>query len=204
MVALFLKSARSLTLSSTHHPTSLRQTLRAATSEAHASLDHDIGSTLAHRSGYVAFLRGSHAAVAGIEDVLARFGVLSPAARATLIEADLASLGEAVPTNVTPAWRPTTLAEAFGSAYVVEGSALGGVVLAEKVERALGADATRYLRLRGAETALAWRTFLSRLEAWGDGATANERAMAATGARATFGVYRAAFVSAGVIAGTRG
>jgi heme oxygenase len=53
---------------------------------------------------------------------------------------------------------------------VVEGSALGGVIMARTIEAALGlkGHAQSYLRYRGERTGEAWRRCVSELTAWGD------------------------------------
>ena len=59
-----------------------------------------------------------------------------------------------------------TPAEAWGSMYVIEGSTLGGVVIAHYVERRLGLhdnNGCRYFRCYGKDTAPMWMAFRSRL-----------------------------------------
>jgi chemotaxis family two-component system sensor kinase Cph1 len=53
----------------------------------------------------------------------------------------------------------------MGAAYVLEGSTLGGLVLASHLERtlALPVSALRYLRMRGRQTLREWRRFLAGL-----------------------------------------
>ena len=58
-----------------------------------------------------------------------------------------------------------TPAEAWGSMYVIEGSTLGGVVIAHYVEQRLGLDVNsgcRYFRCYGKDTAPMWMAFRSR------------------------------------------
>lgn len=196
-------------------PASLRDTLRLATRPLHEALDRALAGAFRSRASYVAFLRGSHAALAWISPEIERLGAL-PApdgvGRVDRISRDLAALGaepgasitmgpHAAPNPSASPWRPTSVAEAFGAAYVIEGSALGGLSLVRIAEESLklGGDAMSYLRLRGADTARHWRAFLDTLERWGAGATAAERRDAVEGAKRTFLTYRRAFEIAGVI-----
>ncbi len=110
-----------------------------------------------------------------IEDLTA-LGV-SPAARAGL------PLCRGFPDLATP--------EALlGALYVVEGSALGGVVLARHLDGVLGEgrlDGRRFFRGRQAETGAAWRAYLQQLSA-ASGA-AEDRATMIFTANATFAVF---------------
>lgn len=110
------------------------QQLRAATAADHEAVDaafarHD----LTERDGYVAFLIAHARALPAVETALA--GAAGPPTlrpRAALLASDLAGVGEAMPPplDLTP---PATPAEAWGMAYVVEGSRLGGAMLARGV-----------------------------------------------------------------------
>jgi len=53
----------------------------------------------------------------------------------------------------------------FGTLYVIEGSTLGGAVLARRVEAALGPVPTRYLRAYGERPGEMWRSFCAGMEA---------------------------------------
>lgn len=183
--------------------TSLLSTLRTRTADAHARLDERLaraGGLTAQR--YPAFLRASLAVIAPLEPALARWlpAVAAPS-RAAALRADLAALaGDAAvaPTDV-PAL--DSHAAACGAAYVVEGSALGGLVLAERVEAVHGPAApTRYLRLRGRATAEHWRSFLAELARAERGFAAADRDAACATACALFAAYEAAFAGHGVVA----
>jgi len=179
--------------------------LRAATADAHAALDARLRGALVSRERYGAFLRASHRALEMLEAPLGRFPRLesSVGRRARLIERDLAALRES--TSPSPPGRSSVTlelsseGEAFGAAYVVEGSALGGLALAKGLGTALGLDdaTTRYLRDEGRETLPAWRSFLARLEAWNFAAPLGAEEQAVRGARAAFALYGAAFVDEG-------
>ena len=176
--------------------TSLLSSLRTCTAAAHARLDDG----LARASGlgaarYPAFLRASLAVLAPLEPALARWlpAVAAPS-RVAALRVDLAALG--ADASVVPVEVPAldSLAAAHGAAYVVEGSALGGAVLAERVAAAHGPAApTSYLRLRGRATAQHWRAFLVGLARAEHGFDAGDREAACEAARALFAAYEAAF-----------
>lgn len=174
---------------------SLRDDLRHTTRARHAALDEAVTSTLSTHAGYVSFLQASLATIAALEAPLARRGIVAPAGRTALLQADLAELGAPPPSTVhARVALPPSAAEAYGVAYVVEGSALGGVFLAKVIEDRLGAP-TRYLRLRGADTARAWGAFVTRLDRWGESATPNERAASARAAARTLDAFRDALAA---------
>lgn len=111
--------------------------LRAATAAAHERVDARFGTyDLKDRGDYIRFLVEHARAVGGAEAYLERAHPhLAWRARLPLIAADLAALGQSLP---DPA--PFSLAPdpgiADGVVYVLEGSRLGGQLLA----RAVGAD----------------------------------------------------------------
>jgi heme oxygenase len=180
---------------------------------------------------YPAFLRASLAVVAPIEPALARWlPAMAPPSRVAALRADLAALleGTRPATNAGATWGASCVAgdavgaggsvaemegssaalpalesqaAAWGAAYVVEGSALGGMVLAERVEAVRGAAApTRYLRLRGRATAEHWRAFVAELARAERELDAGEREAACAAACALFAAYEAAFLEHRVIA----
>ncbi len=151
---------------------------------------------------YATFLTASLAAIEPLEAALGAFTEFPSAGRAARIRADLAALGAiGNPVHVSVEL-PHTRAAAFGCAYVVEGSALGGVVLARIVATKLCVPlrATTYLRLREEGTAAQWRRFVERLEDWGREATLDERTEARVAAIRAFQGYIAAFTSVGIAA----
>lgn len=183
--------------------TSLLSSLRSRTAAAHARLDDGLSRAGGLAAGrYPAFLRGSLAVIAPLEPVLARWlPAVGTPSRVAALRADLAALaGEAA---IAPVEVPAldSHAAACGAAYVVEGSALGGLVLAERVEAAHGATApTRYLRLRGRATAEHWRSFLAELARAERGFDAGDRDAACATACALFAAYEAAFAGHGLVA----
>ena len=188
--------------------------LREATSDLHERLDRGVAATeaLTSRDGYARFLAASLAAAEPLERGLASLPATASFAsgnRASRIREDLAALG--VPADEEAgavsgdAIVPASKAEAFGTSYVLEGSALGGLVLARNVKEKLGlGDAeTSYLRLRGAETPAHWRGFLGELETWASSASPAERREACAAAMRTFEIYLAAFRRAGLFGDER-
>ena len=180
---------------------SLLSQLRAATSGAHADLDGKLAPLdgALSKERYERFLCGSLVALVPLEAALAAW-VTPSIERCGLIRADLAALGSALPP--LGEHHPVSienLAQAYGARYVMEGSALGGAVLARAFQRALGLgdDSLQYLRGRGAQLGEHWRAFTSELEAWGKSVTDPMRAEACTTARSMFELYSDAFEAAG-------
>lgn len=163
---------------------SLRTELRAATADDHTRLDATFGGfDLADPVAYRRFLRAHARALAPIEQAIAASP--APAAwnpRMDRIADDLAALGEPLPPPMTLA--ATDDATLWGMRYVVEGSRLGGALLARQVGSGLPAD---YL---GAQLGKGeWRGFLDALEAAGEAGGAEWRAEAVAGARAAFAMF---------------
>ncbi len=182
----------------------LLDALRAHTADDHARLDAALPMQDGRLSPevYAGFLRASAAAVSQLEPAVARW-MGPPAdgrARATALAADLESLGlgDAPPLAVEVP-QPRDRMEALGAAYVMEGSALGGLVLARRVAEAIPGATTHYLTLRGPETRAHWRAFMERLGAEGDAASEAERARATAFARETFQAYSRAFEAVGLL-----
>ena len=116
-----------------------RQALRSGTAVAHERLDALFGGfDLAERDGYAAFLAAHAGALAGVEAALDAAGMdrliddWPTRRRADLIRADLAALGHDMPAP-QPVAPIAGAAEAWGAAYVLEGSRLGGAMLARGV-----------------------------------------------------------------------
>lgn len=178
---------------------SLLARLRSATSARHATLDRALGPAVSRsRASYARFLASSFVAVTALEGAVERsLGDGHRARRGALIRTDLEALGVAIP-PCGPTYELEDEAAAFGCAYVIEGSALGGVVLARNVRDELGSDvSTAYLALRGVETTARWRWFLTELDAFSCRAGDVGHAGACRAAVAAFGIYGAAFARAG-------
>lgn len=179
----------------------LIESLRAATREQHAELDQHV-LALSDVERYRAFLRGSFAALAPLEQALVPWlDEQSRVARGPLIQADLSDLGAepaAAMANDSPPI--DSAARAWGARYVIEGSALGGVHLARGVQQALGGSTpVRYLTVHGSELGSRWRAFTSALNAWGQTATPAEKSAACDTAGAVFAWYREAFARTGAL-----
>ncbi len=181
--------------------------LRARTASHHAQLDAALhfqpGAVT--RARYVEFLRGTQVVLRALEPELIRWlGAGSWPRRLECLRADLDQLdvaGVAAPPSglVT---LPLNLAAAYGCVYVVEGSTLGGMVLAPIIERELGlpaGSATSYLRLWGQETAAHWRKWLGRLADFGNTASLQQHEQACVMACATFESYARALQQQGAI-----
>lgn len=177
----------------------LTSELRAKTAQVHEALDSNLKHAFGRVDQYVAFLRASHRILSHLNDPLSRLCRRPTAERSALAAADLQVLGHSAPSVTSAGWQPSDLAEAMGCAYVVEGSRLGGLVLARLVERDLGLQANSYLRGLGPQTKDLWRTFMSELDAWGEGASPAERQRAASGAIATFSAYMRCFADEGLL-----
>jgi heme oxygenase len=166
------------------------QNLRAATAADHEAVDSAFGETdFGDSAAYGRFLTAHALALPAVEAVLEGFPALPPLRpRTPLIETDLRTLGIAVPSPL-PFPAPATVAAAFGTAYVIEGSRLGGGMLAKRV----GPDLpTAYL----SETHLSgeWRGFLAALDRAAEGEEWIADMTAA--AQATFDLYRKAALAA--------
>jgi heme oxygenase len=182
----------------------LRDHLRAATRAAHDALDRALmpAGLVWTRDRYVRFLRATLAVLEAAERALVGAGVLSDTDRTARLRGDLGTMGAAstvAPIVSTPG--PTSLASDFGSAYVIEGSQLGGVQIASAVAADLGLDSgsLTYLRPLGVSLGARWHAFVARLDAFGETASAEEWREAEAGAQATFAAFEAAFRREGLL-----
>lgn len=143
---------------------SLEAHLREATRAAHRQLDHhpllaalmDPALTLEGYGRALAALHGAHGAV---ESVLAEF---APAAlfprRLPDLASDLAALGvDPMPLTVAVP-QPGDDAGMLGMLYVIEGSNLGGAMIARRLATSLPERAPRAF-FRGSEGHLRWQRF---------------------------------------------
>ncbi|WP_288582855.1 biliverdin-producing heme oxygenase [uncultured Methylobacterium sp.] len=161
--------------------------LRAETREAHEAIERDLAweTRVSTREGYRGLLArfwGFHAAwEPALAEVLADDAFFGPRRRLDRLTADLHHLGlddAAIRALPRPAAvPPRDRAEAFGSLYVLEGSTLGGQVIARHVTQQLGLtgeDGCRYYRGHGRDTGAMWKAFRLRLaeEAGTNGAEA--------------------------------
>lgn len=147
---------------------SLRDRLRAATSEDHATLDANIsGWRIETPIGYGAFLTASYDALAPLELALEQAGVAQRLpdwphrSRRAALAADLAELGLR-----TPSFEAAEVPSpdfAAGVLYVLEGSRLGAKFLARRVRDAGAGLPLAYLT--HGEGQDLWRSFLAWLDA---------------------------------------
>ena len=151
---------------------SLAQRLRAETTQAHVSLENAVGFDL-HRPSAAAAAR----MLGNFYRVLAVFEpamlCLLPArlqerSRLAQLEADLRILGlmpGAEAGGFVPCWIPQTEPEAFGALYVMEGSTLGGKLIAKALRKA--ADwplrGQSYFDPYGPQTGAMWASFQDEL-----------------------------------------
>lgn len=184
--------------------------LREATRGQHAALDAalDLTDPRLTLARYVAFLRGSASALAPLERslrALPDWPVAMPDAdarwKAPALALDLGRLDPGgAPAGEVAVPTVDSLATAFGCAYVMEGSTLGGAVLARSIEPALGLSperGTAYLRAYGDAVGPRWRSFLGRLAGFGDTLAGPDRGALVDAARGTFDAFAGALRAAG-------
>lgn len=161
--------------------------LRAATAIDHDAVDAAFaGFDLADPRAYAAFLAAHARVLPGIEAALAGDPAL-PAfrPRTALLIDDLARLGVSPPGAIHPHVPPTS-AGRFGMLYVIEGSRLGGGLLARRVAAGLPRAYLSAIHLPGE-----WRAFTHAL----DQAAADDRGWigdAIDGAKRAFALYAGA------------
>ncbi|MBB4155207.1 heme oxygenase [Sphingomonas jinjuensis] len=138
---------------------SLVQRLRADTAADHDRVDaRYAGFELSDRRDYARFLIAHARALPAVEGALATRAGLPPfRERTSLLAADLADLGEPMPEPFDIGL--ATDAEAWGALYVIEGSRLGGAMLARRVPAALP---SRYLAAK--HLAGEWRALIQAID----------------------------------------
>jgi heme oxygenase len=164
----------------------LRSALRAHTSDCHAAVDDIFGRfDLADPIAYRAFLSAHARIIPAVEVGLEEAGIDSllqdwPARRRRhLLVADLADLGaHTAPLLPVPAFEGD--AALWGAAYVLEGSKLGGAMLAKRVPASLP---SRYLAPLGPKSGA--RSFMDALDSSGI-----DEARAVEAARTVFALFR--------------
>lgn len=177
-----------------HNALSVNHFLRNATAADHRAVDAAFGAfSLTDRDDYCRFLSAQLRAVAAVERALAHMPDWRP--RADLIADDLAMMGEGVPSPLGFA-PPESVGAAWGMLYVLEGSRLGGVVLAQMADAGFPRSF-----LMAAHAPGEWRAFREAMahaaERAGDGrAQAQWRQDALSGARAVFALFEEAATEA--------
>ncbi len=164
--------------------------LHTAVEEA-AGLPHSVGS----RSDYLVLLRRLLSFHASVESALAdtawsrrwvELGIDLPRyRRSALLFEDLAATGAPVvrPVEFAP-FSLSTFGAALGCLYVVEGSALGGRVIAPAIRRRLGEVSTLFFDGAGRGHPSAWRDLRTVLQRYGESQPDLDDVVG--GARATF------------------
>lgn len=146
----------------------LRARLRQATAPLHARVDDAFaGFTFDRHDGYRRFLRAHCRALDALEVALERAGVHNllddwpQRVRRHALRQDIADLGDLPPAPLTaPAL--CDIGSCWGTAYVLEGSRLGGQVLAQRLRQATTHAPTRYLD--HGDVSRLWPRFLKRFE----------------------------------------
>lgn len=176
----------------------IRQSLRAATAQAHERLDACARRVnLTDRESYGRFLQAQSGPVIGLELALQDFGVarLLPdwplRSRTAALRHDLETLR--LHAESSAAIRLTSTAQAFGTLYVLEGSRLGARVLLQQILAAAPdlKPATGFLS-HGSDQRL-WSTFLQSLEAK---VGVKDLAACTSGAEHAFDLFESAFMRA--------
>ncbi|WP_232307513.1 biliverdin-producing heme oxygenase [Sphingobium chungbukense] len=175
-----------------HHAGHARQALRQATMDSHRQVDDLFsGFSLDDRDDYAAFLKAHARALAPLE-ALAQ----PPLHRLPMLARDLAALGESLP---APLARLPSAGEAWrwGARYTLEGSRLGGAMLARQV-----GDGLPHAYLSAIHDKGGWTAFQQALDAAADPGGAAWIDEAIRGAQAAFGLFAcAARVEAGAARG---
>jgi len=138
----------------------LSSELRSGTRDDHAAVDAAFSRfDLARRGGYGAFLSAQARVLPGLEAMLDPAGLIPGwTGRTDALRQDLAALRLPVRPAIEIAL-PTAAGARWGAIYVLEGSRLGGVVLARQIPKGLPSAF-----LHSAHPSGAWRHFLMALD----------------------------------------
>jgi len=183
----------------------LRHLVRSTTRGAHERLERELnleqgGWTL---ESYAAFLRGTLAVVEQTEphiEIALRpyFPMSAGGGTATArLNADLLALGARErPTSLPRVPEVKVAAQAFGAAYVLEGSRLGGQVIAAALTRQLGIGDEHLSYLCPSDVAIGprWRAFVDTLDSYGRTVDRAAWDTVAGTANEMFGAFREAFM----------
>ena len=181
----------------------LARHLREATRDAHRDAEEafDLDSRTASRREYAGLLLALHAFHSCAEqrlravdgwDALGPPVDLAARERASLLEQDLAHLGVPVSPPAFPVTLPSleSLPAALGCLYVLEGSRLGGALVARRAVSALGADLpVTFFSSGGRPTGADWRSFQRSLDGFGATAGDGGAGAAVATARHTFSAF---------------
>ncbi|MFL9840618.1 biliverdin-producing heme oxygenase [Sphingomonas sp. ST-64] len=168
-------------------PSSARHALRLQTAADHDRVDRAYATfDLRSRGGYRAFLRAQAEPFLTVEAAIDRFdpsavvGDWPERRRGGLLRADLAELGDPEPDLADMSI--STHERALGAIYVLEGSRLGGAMLARSVPEDLPG---RFIR--SAPAPKRWRDLVGLLDVYL--MTACQREMAVSAAREVFALF---------------
>lgn len=160
----------------------MRQALRAATVESHQQVDNLFSHfSLESAQDYRAFLR-AHARALGAMEAVAR--PVSP--RLSLLVDDLAALGEPLPDALTIEDARSGEGFRWGLLYALEGSRLGGAMLARRV----GADLPRAY-LSATHDKGGWIAFQQQMDVAAEQGDEQWEEDAVAGAQAAFALFAA-------------
>ncbi len=186
------------------HARPLLTELRLATAAAHTRVEQQLILDGWTRLRYRAFLRATLAVLEPtVPRVVAHVGEQSfPLLSSSLprLRSDLESLGGSDrPMAPPPLPRIADEAEAFGAAYVLHGSLLGGATIARSLESAVGLSSSTLSYLRPpADVGDHWRAFTRALDAWGQSVDREHRSRAVATALGMFDAFAHVFARAGV------
>lgn len=158
------------------HPQPVLAALRQATADRHRSIEALLAlDSPLDTDRYGRVLQGFGAFLAGWEPLVlaavapADAAWVSARSRQPMLLADLQALGLSLPHRLAPLRLPSLpdAASAWGSMYVLEGSALGGQVIAKSLERQLRigrSSGAAYFHGWGDATGAMWKQFRDRIE----------------------------------------
>src|SRR4051794_35839128 len=146
--------------------------LKAATAEHHQRLERrvDIESRLRSRDAYRALLERFYGFYRPLEARLAPYDhAFAPNPKTPLLATDIEALGGAPHALPVAGTLPPTssLPDALGVLYVLEGATLGGAVIAKLAERRLGVTRARGGAFFGAYDSRRWTAFQRVVERHG-------------------------------------
>ncbi len=156
----------------------LLERVRRETSGLHQDVEAatKLPGSVVTREDYVHLVRGLYGIHIAVEERLAdpllaqgwlEIGITLPAHRRShLLSEDLDALGASPEEAAVQLTQLTGIGEALGCLYVVEGSALGGRVLAPAFRAVLGDVPTRFFGSDGRMHPHPWRSVLAALEAF--------------------------------------
>lgn len=183
-------------METTTQPRTLRQTIHETTRPLHDRLDHDplsltVVSDRCTHEAYISFLKRTYGFLFPIEEELRHCPEAGCSSnRSALVKADLEALGESSPAplaTMAPASPPVSIDYAFGVRYVLEGSAMGGLVIAKQVQKRLHLTPEQMLFLLPQEPKAVLHGFHRFLETMEERAGDDQRrGLTLLGARHTF------------------